>query len=74
LHVFFVIIFPLKITLGVYQSQGAPPLSTTPVANLAPVSMKPAANFATGLAGVVDTGGKFCHLCQQYPVNGTCGK
>jgi hypothetical protein len=26
--------------------------------NLAPVSMTPAANFATGTAGVVDTSGK----------------
>jgi len=38
---------------------GAPPLSTTPVANLSLVSTTPLANFATGTAGVVDTGGKF---------------
>ncbi len=31
----------------------------TPLANLLPVSMTPAANFATGTAGVVDTCGKF---------------
>jgi hypothetical protein len=34
-----------------------------------PVSTTPAANFATGTAGVVDTGGKFA-----TGVNGTCGK
>ncbi len=36
-----------------------PPVSTTPVANLPPVSTTPtpAANFATSIAGVVDTGG-----------------
>jgi hypothetical protein len=33
-------------------------VSTTPVANLQPVSTTPAANFATSTAGVVDTGGK----------------
>jgi hypothetical protein len=32
----------------IFASQGAPPVSTTPVAN-----------FASGPAGVVDTGGKF---------------
>ncbi len=65
---------PVKITLGslrlfskihgdtVFASQGAPPLSmtpvanfplvsTTPVANLPPVSMTPAANFATSTDG-----------------------
>ncbi len=30
----------------------------TSVANLPPVSTTPAENFATGTAGVVDTGGK----------------
>jgi hypothetical protein len=40
-------------------------VSTTPVANLPPVSMTPAANFATGTTGVVDTGGQFCHRYQQ---------
>ncbi len=34
-----------------------PPVSTTPVANLPPVSITPMASFATGTAGVVDTGG-----------------
>ncbi len=34
-------------------------MSTTPVANLPPVSATPAANFATSYACVVDTGGKF---------------
>ncbi len=38
------------------ESQGAPPLSTTLVANLAPVSMTPVANFAPSTAGDVDTG------------------
>jgi hypothetical protein len=32
----------------IFASQGAPPVSTTPVAN-----------FASGTAGVADTGGKF---------------
>ncbi len=52
------------------MSQGAPPVSTTPVANLPPVSTTPAtklppvltipvANFYTIFASVVDTGGKF---------------
>ena len=36
-----------------------PPISTTPAANLPPVSMTLAANFATSFASVVDTGGKF---------------
>jgi hypothetical protein len=44
----------------------------TPVANLPPVppvSTTPAANFATGTAGIVDTGGKFATT-----VNDTGGK
>ncbi len=41
-----------------------PPVSTTPAANLPPV-----ANFATILASVVDTGGKFA-----TGVNDTGGK
>ncbi len=52
------------------QSQGAPPISRTPVANLPPMSITLPANlppmsttqvvkFATCTAGVVDTGGKF---------------
>ncbi len=36
-----------------------PLVTTTPAANLPPVSETPAANFATSLASVVDTGGKF---------------
>jgi hypothetical protein len=40
-------------------AQGAPTVSTTPVANLPLVSTTPAANFATDTVGVVDTGGKF---------------
>ena len=44
---------------AIFASKGAPPVSTTPVAKLPPVSTTPAANFATSLASVVDTGGKF---------------
>ncbi len=43
----------------IFASQGVPPVSTTKVANLPPVSItqgKMVAKFATG---VVDTGGKF---------------
>jgi hypothetical protein len=40
-----------------FPSQGAPPVSTTPVTNLPFVSTTPAANFATSFASVVDTGG-----------------
>ncbi len=43
----------------IFANQGAPPVSTTPVVNLPPVSTTLAANFATSTAGVVDTGGKF---------------
>ncbi len=45
-------------TTGVNEASGKPPVSTTP-----------AANFATGTAGVVDTGGKFV-----TGVNNTGGK
>jgi hypothetical protein len=41
-----------------FTSQGTLPVSTTPVAKL-PSVVTPAANFATGTAGVVDTCGKF---------------
>ncbi len=43
----------------IFASQCAPPVSTTPVANLPPASATPAANFYTIFASVVDTGGKF---------------
>ncbi len=43
----------------IFASQGASPVSTTPVANLPPVSATPVANFSTIFASVVDTGGKF---------------
>jgi hypothetical protein len=43
----------------IFESQGAPPVSTTPVANLPPVSATPVANFSSIFASVVDTGGKF---------------
>jgi hypothetical protein len=42
----------------IFASQGAPPVSTTPVANLPPVSATPVANFSTIFASVVDTGVK----------------
>ncbi len=42
----------------IFASQGAPPVSTTPVANLPPVSATPVANFSTIFASVVDTGSK----------------
>jgi hypothetical protein len=41
----------------IYASQGAPPVSTTPAANLPPVSTTLVANFATNFASVFDTGG-----------------
>jgi hypothetical protein len=59
---------PQSIPVGVLQifskihgdiRQGAPPISTTPAANLPPVSTTLAANFATSFASVVVTGGKF---------------
>jgi hypothetical protein len=43
----------------IFASQGAPPVSTTPVANSPPVSATPAANLYTSFASVVDTDGKF---------------
>jgi hypothetical protein len=43
----------------IFASQGAPPVSTTPVANLPPVSATPVANFLPIFACVVDTSGKF---------------
>ena len=45
--------------MEIFASQGAPPVSTTPVAHLLPVSTALAANFATNFASVVDTGSKF---------------
>jgi hypothetical protein len=44
-------------------------MSTTQVAHLPHVSATPAAIFATGTTGVIDTGGKFA-----TSVNDTCGK
>jgi hypothetical protein len=52
-----------------FASQGAPQLSTTPVANLSPVSHSSDGNIvadfnSTGgkfTTGINDTGGKFCH-------------
>jgi hypothetical protein len=42
----------------IFASQGAPPVSTTPVANLPLILTTPAANFATSFASVVDIVGK----------------
>jgi hypothetical protein len=53
----------------IFASQGAPPVSTIPVANLPPVSATPAANSYTIFASVFDTGGKFA-----TGVNNTGGK
>ena len=53
----------------IIASQGAPPVSTTPAANLPSLSATPAANFSTNFASVVDTGGKFA-----TGVNDTGGK
>jgi hypothetical protein len=53
----------------IFASQGAPPVSTTPVANLPPLSATLVANFSTIFASVVDTGGKFA-----TGVNDTGGK
>ncbi len=46
-------------------------MSTTPAAKLPPVSTTPAANFATSLASVVDTGGKFATGVNLPPVSTT---
>ncbi len=43
----------------IFASQGAPPVSTTTVANLPPVSATPVANFSIIFASDVDTSGKF---------------
>ncbi len=66
-QVFSLIIFPqanennIRVILNffekfgeIFASQGAPLVSTTLVANLPRVSTTPAADFATGTAGVVD--------------------
>jgi hypothetical protein len=45
--------------MEIFASQGAPPVLTTPVANLPPVSTTPAANFDTSFDSAVDNGGKF---------------
>ncbi len=71
---------PLKITLGsfksfgkfadIFTSQGAAPVSVTPVENFSPVSATGVANFPpvttttkvnfpTGTAGFIDTSGEF---------------
>ncbi len=47
----------------IFTSHGAPPVSTTAMANLPPVSTTLAANFATSFASVVDTEGK---IWKQY--------
>jgi hypothetical protein len=56
----------------IFASQGAPPVSTTPEANLLLVSTTPMANFATSFASVVDvneTGGKFPTSVNDAGVN-----
>jgi hypothetical protein len=58
----------------IFASQGAPPVSTTPVANLPPVSITQVANCHIFATGINDTGGKLClqfplcccHRCQRY--------
>ncbi len=57
----------------IFASQGAPPVSMTPVANLPPVSMTPAAKFATSFASVVDTVGKFSTGVNDTGVNDAGG-
>jgi hypothetical protein len=53
-------------------------VSTSPVANLPPVSTTLAVNFATGTAGVVDTGvnntGGKLPLASTTPATGVVGK
>jgi hypothetical protein len=44
----------------IFASQGAPPVSTTPVANLPPVSATPLANFSTIFAF-----SQICLWCQR---------
>jgi hypothetical protein len=49
----------------IFASQGAPPVSATPVANFSTIFasvVDAGGKFATG---VNDTGGKFCHWCQR---------
>jgi hypothetical protein len=52
----------------IFASEGAPPVSTTPVANLPPALTTLAANFATGTAGVVDTSGKYWEQYQTADI------
>ena len=58
----------------IFASQGAPPVSTTPVANLPAVSTTPVAKFATSSAWVGDTGGKFAAGDNDAGGNFTGGK
>jgi hypothetical protein len=69
----------------IFPSQGAPPVSMTPMAklplvsmtlaeNLPAVSTTPAADFATSFASVVDTGGKFAADVIDTVNNDTGGK
>ncbi len=62
--------------MEIFASQGAPPVSTAPVANLQTVSMTPAANFATSFSSFVDTSGKFNNTGGKFAtgVNDTGGK
>ncbi len=66
--------------MEIFASQGAPPVSTTPVENLPPASTTHAVDFAIGTAGVLNTGHKFATVvnntgCQFITGdNNTCGK
>jgi hypothetical protein len=65
---------PLKVTLGsfrffrkfaeIFTSQGAPPLSTTPVANLPPMSRTPAANLPP--VSTIVHWWQICQRCQLH--------
>jgi hypothetical protein len=63
--------------LEIFASQGAPPVSTTPVTNLPPVPLVLLTQVATG---VKDTRGKICRRCQRRlwqiatGINNTAGK
>ncbi len=45
--------------MEIFARQGAPPVSTTPVVNLLPVSMTRVEKFSTIFPSDVDTGGQF---------------
>jgi hypothetical protein len=49
----------------IFANEGAPPVTTTPAANLPPVETTPAANFATDIANV-RVPVAICHRCQRH--------